>query len=263
MNLSNSFLEETLMMPLKDENGVTKFLIGAALIFAGGIIPILPTLFFLGYLYRIHHRVVNEQSGPLMPEWDDWGKLLTDGLKYLGAMLIYLAPALVLMFGGYVVMFGSTFGMALVAEAAGSDGEPLGVLMMLVMFASIALIMLGVLLSLVIGVLTPAGLVHMSVKDTFAAAFRVNEWGKIMRANLSGYILALLIILGLTIIGTMAAQFLYVTVVLCCLMPFVLSAVYYYIGVVSANLFAEAYLKGQARLDQPPAQPMLEDIPVI
>jgi hypothetical protein len=263
MNLSNNFLEDTLAMPFKDDNGVTKLLIGAALIFASSIIPIVPLLFFLGYLYRIHHRVVTEKNGPVMPEWDDWSRLLTDGLKYLGALLIYMLPVIILMVGGYAVMIGSTVGMAIVSESAGSDAEAaIAFLMMLVMLASFALIMVGVLLSVVVGVLSPAGLVHMSVQDDFAAAFRVNEWSKILRANLSGFLLAFLILLGLGIISTMAAQFLYITVILCCLMPFVMSFVSYYLGVVSANLFAEAYLKGQAKLAQPASQPMLEDVPV-
>jgi hypothetical protein len=264
MNLSNSFLENTLSLPFKDENGVTKFLIGAALIFAGGIIPILPTLFFLGYLYRIHHKVVNEKSGPVMPEWDDWGKLLTDGLKYLGAILVYMLPVLVLVIGGSAVMMVGSVGMAVVTEEASQNSETLiGLMMLLVILASFVLILVGTILGLLIGIVSPAGLVHMSSQDNFSAAFRINEWGKILRANLGGYLLAFLIIMGLSIITTIAAQFLYFTIILCLIMPFVMSAGSYYIGVVSANLFAEAYIKGQAKLEQPAAPPMLEDVSVI
>ncbi|MFZ6031418.1 MAG: DUF4013 domain-containing protein [Chloroflexota bacterium] len=255
MNTTSNFLQNALLHPFQDKNWGTKLLIGGALLLASMLIPVIPALFVLGYLYRIQRRVIIDKSGPQLPEWEDWGQLLQDGLKYLGAILVYMLPALLLMIGGYVFMMFSPMLITMVAEV-GEVGEKaasvLGILLLLGFMGGVLAMLLGSVLGIAIGILVPAGLAHMSAQDRFGAAFEINVWIKNWRANAGGYVLAFVVVMGLSWALTFILSFTYFAAIFCCLLPAVaISYVSYYLGVVSANLYANAYINGQTEAGLP------------
>lgn len=255
MNTTSSFLQDAVTLPFRDKHWETKFIIGGMLLFASTIIPIFPALFFLGYLYRIQRQVITTKHGPLLPEWEDWGQLLQDGLKYLGVALVYTLPAMLLAFGGYALMMAFPFMVTILAETTqmGEEMAPaLGVLFMLGFGAGIVAMLLGSVLSIATGLLIPAALGYMCAQDRFGAAFEINVWIKNWRANVGGYLLAFVIVMGLSWASMFVLSFTYFAAIFCCLLPAIaISFVSSYLGVVSANLYANAYLEGQAKIGLP------------
>jgi hypothetical protein len=70
---------------------------------------IIPVFILSGYGYRIMKRVIVDGQPPELPEWDDWGGLIKDGLCIYGAGLIYSLPANQVMLATGVVMLVSAF----------------------------------------------------------------------------------------------------------------------------------------------------------
>src|SRR3712207_520677 len=82
-----------------------KVLIGAALV----LVPIVGWLAVAGYGMRITRQVAHRRDLPL-PDWDDWGDLLGDGLRWLGVALAWLVILLLVLcpFFFLIASLGST-----------------------------------------------------------------------------------------------------------------------------------------------------------
>ncbi len=74
----------------------------------GGLVASIPlvNILFLGYVMRYIRRL-RQGDDIELPEWDEWGELLNDGLEMLGLILIYLG--IPLLFGGFVAWLFSGF----------------------------------------------------------------------------------------------------------------------------------------------------------
>jgi len=251
-------LQDAFSLPFKDENWIQKALIGSALVLANFIIPLVPLFFLLGYFYRIMNRVANEKNGYVLPEWDDWGGLFVDGLKYFGAVFVFMLPGFLLVGLGYGAMFTMPFFAGLLATLDSNLEGPMAILMMFGSFGGAAFMMLGVFISMALGVVIPPAIAHMSAKNDFAAAFRVGEWWRVLRANFGGFLIVYILLLGLSWFLVFVFQFLYLSIIFCCLVPFVMCAVNYFIGVISANLFGQTYLDGKNKVGQIVALPAVE-----
>jgi hypothetical protein len=94
-------VKKAVFFPFRGEKWGIKVLIGSALTFGSFIIPIIPALPVFGYFGQIMKGVIVREEDPEMPAWNDWGSLFLDGIKLLGAVIIYMLPALVLIIGGY------------------------------------------------------------------------------------------------------------------------------------------------------------------
>jgi len=235
--------------PFKDPDWFKKLTIGSLLIVAGFIIPILPILFVFGYVMRVMRRIIVEAGEPYLPEWEDWGQLFIDGLKLLGAGLIYAIPALILPFLGYMIAFLPAFLVPWLEGIVDSSSAGFAIFPLLGMLFGFVLMGLGILFAILMGIVVPAGLGHLVAKDRFSAAFQVNEWWPIFRANFTGFLLAFVIIMGITMIGSFIFQILYFTIILCCLIPLVLSAYSMYLSLISLTLFSQAYSYGVQKMD--------------
>jgi hypothetical protein len=93
----------------------------------------------------------------------------------------------------------------------------------------------------------------MIAKDNFSAAFRIGEWWPIFKSNLSGYLLALAVALGLFSMMYMLAMFLYASVILCFLLPFAFSFLVFIAGAINFSLYAVAYRDSIKKLMVQPA----------
>ncbi len=118
----------------KDKNWIGKVAIGSLLVVTGiGFIPV------LGWMLEITRRVIRNDSQPL-PDWNNFGQYVVDGLKLTAVALIWSLPLVlvILSFAGAAAAFAdqasddTTFGLvlALLSPAAwghlaetGSFGE--------------------------------------------------------------------------------------------------------------------------------------------
>jgi hypothetical protein len=231
--------------PFKDADWKRKFLIGFLLYLGGFIVPVIPWIFVAGYIARII-KIGIEGEDYYLPEWDDWGDLLNKGLQLMGVGLIAALPFILLFGCGYLLMMAPAILGGLESSSYGNDLAPIWVSFSLLgSFGGMCAMGLGMIFSLLLGVLIPPAMSHVVAEDQFSAAFRVGEWWQIFKANLGGYIIAYILIMGITFTLTFAFQMLYMTFVLCCLIPFVISLFSIYIGVVTGAIFGQTYRIGK------------------
>jgi hypothetical protein len=245
--MTNSYTGDDLIalakFPFNDPDWQNKFLIGSLLTLAGYIIPIIPLIFVYGYAFQIMQRIIVEKGSPYLPDWDDWGRLFSDGLKLTGVSLIYSLPIMVLFCGGLGVHFASIIGMVAIPQEASAD-SPAVILPFVGMGVFFITFGLSMVLALIWGAILPAAIGHMIATNDFAAAFRVREWWAIFKANLGGYLIAYALLLGAWVVLSFAMQILYVTLILCCLVPFIMVGVSMYLIMIGSALFGQAYRAG-------------------
>ena len=103
-------------------------------------------------------------------------------------------------------------------------------------------------LSIAVGLLVPAVEVHMIAKDDFSAGFQSKEWWLIFKKNWGGFVVALAILYGLLMVMSFAMQILFMTLVLICLLPFLMAVIAMYSAVIQYVAYAKAYKDGQYKL---------------
>ena len=249
--------QQVLAYPFRDPNWKNKLLVGSAVMLAGFVVPVVPGLFVMGYFARILRQVIAGGEWCL-PEWDEWGQMLGDGLKLFGVSLVYSLPAIVLMVAAFGLSFVPSF-MPLFAPV--TDESQTGAWVAGMFAASmLGLVLMGLatLLVLVALLFQPPAMAHMVARGPFGAAFRVRKWWRIVRANWAGFALAYVIAMGLGMVVYSATMVLYMTLVLCFLMPFVLAPLEVYLVMIAGVVFGEAYRTGANRLaggEQPAVEP--------
>ncbi len=234
-------LPQILLFPVKDSEARKYFLVGCAVALAGFIIPIIPHLLLFGYAAQIARQVFKGES-PRMIKWDDWGKLFQDGAKLFGVRMAYSLPLLILVLP---MMLASIVMPIIVGNVNSSEVETFILVFTVVIFSLFCLI---VLLSLPLALIIPAAEMHTVDKNEFAAGFRFREWWGIFRANLGGFILALVIAYVVSMALTIIMQILMATIILSCLLPFFIPAITTYTTLVMYVMFAQAYRAGREKL---------------
>jgi len=89
-------------------------------VFSTSVIPILPLILLAGYTLQITRQAVHGQELHL-PEWEEFGRLLLDGLRASAINLVYLAPGLVVMLGGAAIYLFSAISLPFSATIAGPN----------------------------------------------------------------------------------------------------------------------------------------------
>ncbi len=80
-------LQALFAFPFKDPEWQQKALIGSLLVLLGFVIPIVPTIFLMGYLAQIMKGIIRTNRKPFLPKWDDWGKFFNDGWNLISYSL--------------------------------------------------------------------------------------------------------------------------------------------------------------------------------
>lgn len=206
-----------------DKNWVGKLLIGALMSFLSFLI--LPIFIVYGYGLAITRNVMRAEPLP-MPEWNDWGKLLTEGVVLWLIQLVWAIPFVIVSFFAVIPVAIST--AALDGTGSGGDAAIAGasILTLCLMFA------LGLLAALVV----PPATILYARDGTFGAAFNVKEiiaiirewWVQIIASWIAIFLASMVFaaILGLSVITICG--------------PFILM----FIGPVWLN-FATSHLYGQ------------------
>lgn len=155
----------------KDEEWLKKLGIGALIMLSAFLIIPLPILY--GYMIAIIRNVANGEKRPL-PDWDDVGKMFTEGWILVAVILVYSLPL--------IILYGIVIGAGIALTNSGS--EELFVAMM-----SIAQCV-GLVFSLVMALFGPAVLVQFAKHGTFSSCFELNEIYAFTRRNIGNVLLA-------------------------------------------------------------------------
>jgi hypothetical protein len=224
-----------LRFPFDDKAWVNKALVGGVLGVVGIIVwPLLLPLW--GYCLRIMRHTAQGEP-PSLPEWDDWGQLFLDGLKFILVYLVYMLPMFLLMCCAYIAMVGP---LALVPFAEDSPAL-FGSGMIAGYVIAYPLIGVGMLLSLPLMFLIFVAMTRMVAHDSLGSAFQLGEVWQLARKGFRNYLLAFVVLYGVTYIVVMAAMGLGYTIVLLCLLPFLTGAIAWYSSVMIGALFGAAY----------------------
>ncbi|MDP9373119.1 MAG: DUF4013 domain-containing protein [Chloroflexota bacterium] len=186
-------------------------------------IPI--ALIVFGYLVQVTRNVIAGQDRPL-PEWNDWGGLLRDGFRWWVATLVLFLPliliALVVLLPGIIVSAGS--------ETGGSDAGAL--------LLGLGYCLLFPLI-LVYQLLMPVITGRYATAGSIGAAVRPGALFSLLRANLGGFLIVLLL-------TTFVTSFVgYLGILACGIgLPFTV----FYALLVNYHLYGQAYRKAQGTL---------------
>jgi hypothetical protein len=228
--------------PFQGEDWQNHFLVGAAMAIGSFIVPILPFIFFAGYLLAVMRQTIHNQALEL-PAWDDWGRLAKDGLRAIGVGLVFMGPGFLIALTGQIIYFGWAVSMPFMLESERSP-EAFGGMFFLVFVIFFISMGLGILLSVLGMIPFPVAIAHMIYKERFSAAFAVREWWPILKANASGYFVAWVIMLGLGGMLYFVMMILYMSLVLCLFIPLIMGPLYFYMLVVTQAFFGTAYRSG-------------------
>ncbi len=234
-------LLNSLNFPFEDPHWVKKVAIGSGLSIASFIVPIIPMLFVYGYSLRIMQRIISGDGKPALPEWKDWGKLFTDGLKLWGAGLLYTLPILVLVIAGMAVILLVFLMPAYSVSGSGTPPPQNWALFAVGFMVLVVMILILGVLSLAITLLQAAGLSHLAAKDSFAAAFRFGEWWPVFKKGFVAFLLAVVVSMVLVWVLSLAMQILLLTVILAILLPLVMGIYAFLILVYQNTFYALAY----------------------
>lgn len=227
--------------PFKDEEWKRKILIAFLLAIAGFIIPFIPWIFLAGYVGQILGRAITAEEDPELPEWDDWGGFFIVGLRLFALWIIVALPILAIFGLGYAFMFFPAFFASL---SSNNDAPAFFLLTLVGTFGGMTSIGLSIFLGLLLALILPPVAGHVIHHQALGAALHVREWWSIFRANFSGYLLSFILVMGTALVATYTFQLLYMTIVLCCFVPFLAALYMVYIGVVSGALYGQAYRVG-------------------
>mgnify|MGYP000145831910 CR=1 FL=1 len=241
-------LKAIFAFPFKDEAWKQKLLIGSVVTFAGFVIPVVPWIFLLGYVARVMRQVITEKKLPVLPEWDAWDDMVRDGVRLLGVSAVYLSPILLLMLVGWAMMFVPSFVIPFIGMES-EEAIPFAIFgSMIGTFGGMALFGIGMIVAFAISAFIPVALSHAVAENNFKAAFRFKDWWAIFHANWGGFLIAYVLVMGVWMLAMFAMQVLYMTVILCCLLPFLLAPFGFYGALLTNTLFAQAYVEGQESL---------------
>jgi len=231
--------------PFKDPAWKKKLLLG----FIAALVPFM-NICLMGYAGRMIKPVADEGRDPFLPEWDDWGGLFIDGLRMLAVTFLGILPSLLFVLPAFVIIYASMIVPAVMSDSSSAD-IPVQVMIIPVlgMLLGGLLALVGSVISMGLGLLLPAALCHVVVKHSLPALFQFREWWAIWRANLSGYLLCMVMAMGLSFAMTIAFQFISFLVFVCFPLYFIaVGAVSVYFSLLLYPLFAQVYREGVKKL---------------
>ena len=214
----------------EDEDWIAKIFIGAAilavsLVFSFLLIPLILGMALLsGYMVAVMRRVLNGQVDGL-PQWENWGDLLIDGIKMWVIGVVYSLPILI----AWICM------MVPMAVLGNSDAEVL-VTILIMLFGCII-----ILYSIVLAIVIPAAIAFWVASDDLGAAFRFGDILAFVRENLSTYLVTLIMSWVASLIGGLG--------VVVCGLGMLATLPYAY--VVTGHLYGQAYMASSQQAAQP------------
>jgi hypothetical protein len=165
----------------EDENWIVKILIAAAILLLGTLfswlllIPLILAFALVGgYSVEITRRVIRGELDGL-PEWDDWGALLANGLKVMVIAIVYALPLIIL-----TVCLGVPSGLL---GDSGDTGAAVGGLL------GLCLSCFAFLYAIAMSLALPAAVAFFAAEDDLGAAFRFGDVYGLVRDNIGTYLI--------------------------------------------------------------------------
>ena len=236
-------LQDTLLFPFRDAEARKQFLFACLVTLAGFIIPIIPFIFLMGYNAKIMRQIIEERKDPSMPNWQesDPSEMFMDGLRLYGSKLILMLPAILAIGLGVLSMTGGSIAASVSINDNGQSFAPIGIPFIMVGFALIMLFSILVIpYAVIISTVGP----HVAKTRSFASAFQFKDWWQIFRNAPGQFVLAYVVTMATSWILTFAMQIAMMTIVLICIIPFVMIPYTAYITLLRNTLFAQAYVAG-------------------
>jgi hypothetical protein len=186
-----------------------------------------------------------------LPEWDDWGDLLVEGLKLSIVSLLLSLPAVIVFLVGYGAYFGGFFGAIITQSIMGEQvAAPFIMLIMLAMFFMFFAMAIGTLLVIIAWFLIPPVSAHVVFTRRLGAVFSVGQWWKTLWANPGGFVLVFLALFSLWALQYLLLYLLYLTIVFCMFIPLVVAPLTFYTIVVASVMAGQSYREAREKLDQ-------------
>lgn len=188
-----------LSFAFEDRDWVRKILIGA--LFGLLSVLLIGGFYIGGYVVRVLRRSARGEAQPL-PDWDDLGAMLVDGVRAAAIYLGYVVPLL-----GIPILLAISIGALGILSGRGeaaSEAEEV-----LVGLGIVAAYGLFFLVSLALMIYLPAAFTRFAISDRFSSAFEIQENLAFLKRNAANYALALVVYL----LANVIAQF---GVLLCC-----------------------------------------------
>jgi hypothetical protein len=134
--------------------------------------------------------------------------------------------------------------------ASGSESEELITSVILLGYGLFwVLFGFSMLLSILLWFILPPAIAHLVDRRAFTAAFSPRRWYPILRANMAGFVVAYILLLGLFGLIYIVYTLLIFTFILCFIAPLILLLLSVYIYLAGAALIAQAYRDGKLRLE--------------
>ena len=214
----------------EDDQWITKILLAAAILLLGILfswlllIPLILAFALLsGYGVEITRRVLHGQISGL-PEWDNWGQLIADGIKVIVIGIVYALPMIILS-----ICMGIPIGIL------SENAEALSTLF------SVLLSLVSILYAIAMSIVLPAAVAFYVAHDDLGAAFRFGEVFAFVRDSLSTNLI--------TFLMSWVAQFIGQLGSIICGVGWLVTVPYAYM--VTGHLYGQAYLEGQGKIAQP------------
>lgn len=221
----------------EDQEWITKLLIAAAILLLGvafswvlGIPMLLAAALLTGNGVEIVRQVMRGNLDEL-PEWDEWGNLLIEGIKVMVISIVYALPLIVV-----AICLGPVVGFL------ADSSEALGVL--LGTFLGCIILIYAIALSIVF----PAALAFYVAEDDLSAAFRFGDVIAFARDNLSTYLIIFIMSWVAGIIGNLGS--------LVCGVGWLVTVPYAVL--VTHHLYGQAYVQASGQV----VAPVFEDADV-
>jgi len=199
--------------PFQDKEWIKKIVVTALI----SLIPILGGIAVLGWSLEVARRLIRGEA-PVLPDWSNFGGLLSLGIKGFVVSLVLSIPLIVLYLPASLL-------------SAFADSEQMATLLSIV---SICTGCLGLLYAIAFMFVLPAAYGQLAATDSLAEAFNVRKLVSLIRNAPAAY---LIVVLGLLVAGIIAP----LGVILCVIGVFFTFA---YTLAVEGHLFGQAYLEG-------------------
>lgn len=222
----------------EDKEWVKKVLLGAVI----GAIPIANFAIF-GYQIQVARNVAvsiedpDAAPGSPLPDWNDFGRLLADGLRFMAVFLVYLLPIILLVVCASISILALTASDPSAYSSAGTPPPP--------EFFALFGLMLACMMpyTLVLYVLWPLFGIQIARQGSVGSCFRVSEMWQLVRAQPTNYILIVLLLFGLYMAVSLIILPTMVVVLIPCIGYFIYLGIAY--GAMMLVLMVVGHLQGQ------------------
>jgi hypothetical protein len=219
----------------EDQEWIVKILIAAAIVLVGILfswlllIPLILALALLGgYGVEIMRRVIHGQAG--LPEWENWGELIADGLKVIVIGIVYALPFIIIS-----ACLGIPIGI--LGDSGANGVRALSSLL------STGLGCLDFVWGIILSIVLPAAIAFWVVDDDLGSAFQFGKVFAFVRDHFTTYLVTFLMSWVASIIGHLG-------VIACGIGWF---ATMPYSLFVTAHLYGQAYVEAAGPASPAPA----------